>query len=171
MPYKKHKQYRLYGYDYSQNGAYFITIVTKNRIHYFGEIVNGEMQLSPIGKFVEENFSIISDKIKYMQIDEWEILPNHLHLIVSILNKNTEYTPAFGLQPLVKKSVSSFINHLKGTIKRWCNENNFENFAWQARFHDRIIRDAKEYSNISNYIQKNVENWDMDNEIFGRNTP
>ena len=63
MTYKKHKQYRLYGYDYSQPGSYFITIVTKDRKHFFGEILNGQMIFSQIGQYIVDNFIRISEKM------------------------------------------------------------------------------------------------------------
>ena len=162
MAYKKHKQYRLFGYDYSQHGAYFITIVTKDRQHFFGEISKGEIQYSPIGEYIKQNFSIISDRIDYLYIDNWVIMPNHLHLIIVITNQKEDYTQITGLSPLNSKSISSFVNHLKGNIKRWCNENDFTNFSWQDRFHDRIIRDTDEYNRISQYIDNNILNWEKD---------
>jgi putative transposase len=67
MAYKKHKQYRLPGFDYSFNAAYFITIVTKNREHFFGKVKEGEMFLSEIGKYIEENFKIIENTISHIQ--------------------------------------------------------------------------------------------------------
>ncbi|MFN8347658.1 MAG: transposase [Spirosomataceae bacterium] len=194
MAYKRYKQYRLQGYDYARNGAYFITIVTKNREHWLGEITAGTLILSEIGKQVEANFSIIANKISHLQVEEWVIMPNHLHLIVTIENnkpdveirpdtdvpvgtrleacsyrnhsdENDSHNNAYpGLRPLDKQSVSAFINHLKGQIKRWCNENGHSDFAWQARFHDRIIRDDREYFAIANYIQNNVANWENDSE-------
>lgn len=164
MAYKKHKQYRLFGYDYSQQGAYFITIVTKDRQHFFGEISNEEMHYSPIGEYVEQNFSVISEKIDYLYIDNWVIMPNHLHLIVVITNQKEEYTQITGLSPLNSKSISSFANHLKGNIKRWCDANGFSDFSWQDRFHDRVIRDAEEYNRISQYIDNNILNLEKDDE-------
>lgn len=81
---KTRKRFRLAGYDYSQNGTYFITIVTKNRIPFFGEIRNKEMLLSHIGDFVEHNFLIIQEKLEAIKVDEYVIMPDHLHLIISI---------------------------------------------------------------------------------------
>ena len=92
-------------------------------------------------------------------------MPNHIHLIVEIVNK--EYKePVFvkGLQPLVQGSISSFINHFKGKIKKWCTDNNITDFFWQRRFHDRIIRDDEEYARIKEYINANIMNWDKDTE-------
>jgi len=79
-------------------------------------------------------------------------------------NNDKEYQYPTGIGPLIKNSVSSFINHLKGKIKRWCNENRYSEFHWQARFHDRIIRNAHENDLISKYIQNNVANWESDDE-------
>ena len=158
--YKQHKQYRLPGYDYSQNGLYFVTMVTKNRNRYFGKIEEQQSMLSPIGKYMEDNFRMLSEKESEIKITEYVIMPDHIHLILSIENNATkEYQPTAGIGPLVKGSASSFINHLKGNIKKWCNENGHPYFAWQARFHDRIIRDAGEHERISKYLQNNVINW------------
>ena len=163
MAYKKHKQFRLFGFDYSKSGAYFITINTKDRENYLGEIENGIMYLSDIGKYVDENFKKIEDKIDYLQVDEYQIMPNHIHLIITILENNNKGDIVTGIRPLVSKSISSFCNHLKGNISSWCLKNGKE-FDWQPRFHDRIIRNQIEYLLISNYIKKNVSNWEKDKE-------
>jgi ribonuclease HI len=161
LAYKKHKQYRLFGFDYSKLGAYFVTINTKNRIHYFGEIENEVMHLSEIGRYVEDNFKKIEEKLAHLQVDEYQIMPDHIHLIITIIERNLASKPVMGLAPLNKKSISSFCNHLKGNITNWCTMSNFE-FKWQARFHDRIIRNKDEYFRISEYIQRNVANWEKD---------
>lgn len=178
--YKKHKQHRLYGYDYSSNGYYFVTIVTNGRIHYFGKIVNHEMHLSDIGRLVQKNIKLfhrlkngepdpanpyLQNESLLIMITEHVIMPNHIHMIVEILNKNTlsQNKAVTGLSPLTKGSLSSFINHFKGKIKRQCNENGYE-FNWQSRFHDRIIRNNEELNRIIIYIQNNIINWKVDKE-------
>jgi putative transposase len=178
--YKKHKQYRLYNFDYSQDGHYFITIVTKGRQHLFGKIVNREMIYAPIGDYVKNNILkfyvdeslenpylnnpyFVNGNTTLIGITEWAVLPNHIHVIIEIINKvEKEYTTITGLSPLSKGSVSSFANHFKGNVKKWCNENDFGDFNWQSRFHDRVIRNAAEYDRIAKYIQNNVLNWDSD---------
>jgi putative transposase len=158
--YKQHKQYRLPGYDYSQNGLYFITIVTKNRQTYFGKIEEQQSILSSIGKYMDDNIRTLSEKISEIKVTEYVIMPDHIHLILSIENNaSKEYETTEGIRPLIKGSTSAFINHLKGNIKRWCNENGHPYFAWQARFHDRIIRNADEHDRISAYLKNNVINW------------
>jgi len=179
--YKQKKQYRLFGYDYSASGFYFVTVLTKNRLPYFGSIENNEMNYLPIGKCAMENIQkFCEDKSadnpyhrnpyyvkgsEYLiSIDNWVIMPNHIHLIVEILKQdNQEMSFAQGLQPLQMGSLGSFMNHFKGKVKRFANENQIE-FEWQARFHDRIIRDDREYTSISQYIDMNIQNWKTDIE-------
>lgn len=177
---KTHKQYRLYSFDYSRDGFYFITIVTKNRQHYFGNVATGQMMYSKIGEYTKTNILkfykdesldnpyknnpyFINNSPSIIGITEWVILPDHMHFIIEIINKeDKEYTSVTGLSPLIKGSVSLFVNHFKGNVKKWCNENNLRDFNWQSRFHDRVIRDDEEYDRIATYIQNNVLNWKED---------
>ena len=200
MSFKIKKQYRFKGYDYSNEGSYFITIVTKNRQSYFGDIENEQFIPSAIGKIVLENITkfiidyslpnpninnhyFINNENKIIGISEYMIMPNHIHLIVDIVIVGTrlvgtrleacsynENQPKKiitynngQLHSLIPKSISSFVNHFKGKIKRQANEQQLE-FDWQARFHDRIIRDDDEQIRIINYIRNNVMNWKNDNE-------
>jgi REP element-mobilizing transposase RayT len=83
---------RLPGWDYGQTGYYFVTICTKDRLHFFGELVLEEIQLSPIGEIVAQEWiktEIIRSNVK---LDEWVIMPNHMHMIVVITHK-IEPTP------------------------------------------------------------------------------
>lgn len=184
MPYKSQKQYRYKEYDYSQDGFYFVTICCKNREMFFGDIKNGKMQLSEIGKIAEKFWLEIPDHFIFMKLDKFVIMPNHIHGIIEIDNcrnncrnaprrvpvnnassvgmnasveKNAPRRVPTGIQPLVNNSLSSVINHFKGNIKRFCNKNNLEYFAWEARFHDRIIRNNNELNRIRQYIINNPE--------------
>lgn len=120
LMYKKHKQYRLFNFDYSQDGYYFITIVTKDREHFFGEIVNRQMIYTPIGEYAKNNILkfyadeildnpyqnnplFINNTSSVIGITKWSILPNHIHLIIEIINKEVkEYTTITGLSPYQK---------------------------------------------------------------------
>ena len=75
---------RLQGYDYGQNGAYFITICTANREHYFGEIANGKMNLNELGKMAEKYWLEIPNQFSFVKLDEYVIMPNHTHGILII---------------------------------------------------------------------------------------
>ncbi|MEO6355714.1 MAG: transposase [Ferruginibacter sp.] len=177
MVYKKHKQYRLPGSDYSASGDYFITICTKDRYHHFGKISlikkAATITLTDIGSLVAESIAAIPAKFKHVTLGETVVMPNHIHLIISIPFSAGMATskpsplqqtiaPYKGLKPLTPGSVSSVINHFKGHVKKWCNANGYDYFKWQPRFHDHIIRSSSSYNRISNYIANNVFNWALD---------
>jgi REP element-mobilizing transposase RayT len=75
---------RLKGYDYSQPGAYFVTVCTWNKECLFGRIVDGEMHLNDYGKVVQEEWLRSAEIRREIMLDEWVIMPNHIHAIVVI---------------------------------------------------------------------------------------
>ncbi|HAF63212.1 MAG TPA: transposase, partial [Anaerolineaceae bacterium] len=75
---------RLQGYDYSQDGTYFVTLCTHNRENMLGEIKNGEMVLNEYGKIVSESWEWLSVQYDYIELDAWVIMPNHMHGIIVI---------------------------------------------------------------------------------------
>lgn len=77
---------RLQNWDYSTNGAYFITICTKNRKHFFGTIQNGNMQLSEIGKLADQYWLEIHNHFSFIELGNFVIMPNHVHGIIIINN-------------------------------------------------------------------------------------
>jgi len=80
---------RLQNWDYSSNGCYYITICTHDRSHYFGTIQNGEVAFSDMGKIVEQYWCEIPNHFPFVQLDEWVIMPNHVHGIIAIENFGT----------------------------------------------------------------------------------
>lgn len=167
---------RLQNWDYAWNAAYFVTICTQNRECYFGDVVDGEMQLSEIGKIVKtewiKTFEIRPDM--NLQLGEWIIMPNHFHAIIIIgenkynshrtdamhcVSSNTTTTKnKFGPQ---SKNLASIIRGLKSAVTTHTRKKHID-FAWQPRFHDHIIRNADEYKRIENYILNNPKNWKGD---------
>jgi putative transposase len=75
---------RLKGYDYTQKGAYYITIDVLDRTHLFGDIQNGKTVLSEAGKIVYEKWLWLFEEYNYIDYDEWVIMPNHFHGIIII---------------------------------------------------------------------------------------
>jgi REP element-mobilizing transposase RayT len=174
---------RLASWDYSSNGRYFITVCTKKRNDYFGQIINGEMQLSEIGKIARQCWMEIPDHFLFVNLDEFVVMPNHMHGIIiidtpvmnggivetghalSLLRRpprqlpQQQYHPRFRNQG--KNSISSMVGSCKSAVTKWCNENHIS-FGWQTRFHDHIIRDDNEFERIRNYIMNNPANWEMD---------
>lgn len=173
-------------HDYN-GGIYFITICTKNHDHYFGSINDGAVHLSEIGKYADENLKNVALHYPCAEIPLFVVMPNHLHAIVIIDGGNdggngndagnVETRRASSLQPeqppqttknekmqnISKEQslLSICIGGFKSAVTKFANENKID-FAWQARFHDRVICNSNEMNRIVNYIENNVSRWDSD---------
>ena len=167
---------RLKYWDYSSVGFYFATICTYQKHCYFGEIVEGEMRLSEIGKIAKKYWLEIPKHFKNIGLDEFIIMPNHIHGIIVIeykINNNVETRHGVSLQKnennfnqfskMVKNSISSIINQFKSSVKRYANKNKIP-FHWQPRFYDHIIRNEKSLDEIRQYIKTNPLKWEDDEE-------
>jgi REP element-mobilizing transposase RayT len=165
--YKDQKQYRLPTYNYGRSGVYFITICVQNKLPAFGSITNGRMTLSAIGEVVAICWTEIPMHYDGVRLDEWVIMPDHVHGILILKSnpndslQNQEDTTSAGLRPLRPGSIPAIINQFKGSVKRWCNQNSYPDFAWQAKYHDHIIRDRNSLHNIREYIIRNPESWEQ----------
>ncbi|HBI17622.1 MAG TPA: hypothetical protein DDY52_05800 [Candidatus Moranbacteria bacterium] len=159
---------RLKGYDYSQNGVYFITICLKDRKHSFGKIVNEKMILGEIGKITQKFWQEIPNHFPFVTLDEYQIMPDHLHGIIEIScnqintvetqhccvsKSNTFYQIKSGSLPVIIRSFKSIVTKTVNI--------NFSNlkFNWQSGFYDRIIRNEIELNKIREYIQNNPKMW------------
>lgn len=172
---------RLTGWDYGQNGYYFVTICTANREHLFGAINRDEMILSAIGNIVLQEWKKSFEIRAELFCDAFVIMPNHIHAILRIekpdkmdgdgcpvethgrasLQRNRS---PHGVARRSPKSVSSFVAGFKSAATKRINE--FRNTpklpVWQSRFHDHIIRDEKSYHLIRKYIINNPALWQED---------
>ncbi len=166
---------RMVGYDYSQTGLYFVTICTRGREKYFGEVKEGAMELSGIGEIVKEELLKTGEIRPNVNIDEWVIMPNHVHVIIALDNQAVEthcnaslqremnYKNTFGPQ---RNNLSSIVRGFKGAVaRRVVKELNISNFAWQSRFHDHIIHDDRSLEKIRQYILENPTKW-FEDEMF-----
>ncbi len=151
-------------WDYSSEGAYFITICTKNRTHYFGEIIDSEMHLSEIGKIAEKEWlkTIEMRSDMNLKLGEFIVMPDHFHGIVFFNGNEADALHCvqnnpnkFGPQ---SKNLASIIRGFKSAVKTYASKNNIE-FAWQSRYHDHIIRDLFQLDRISKYINQNPQHW------------
>lgn len=101
----RRKNIRLKYYDYSEEGMYFITICTRNRIKLFGEIETKEIKLTKVGKIVEKSIINLEKIYNNITIDEYIVMPNHIHIIIIINEKNN-------------LTISRIINQYKGRITK-----------------------------------------------------
>ncbi len=164
---------RLPGHDYGANGYYFITICTKNRERLFGQIKQDEMEYSVIGKIAENFWKQIPVHFDFVLLDEWVIMPDHMHGIIVINNKRMVETHNYvetrhgaSLQEnnknkfgkLYNNSLQSIINHFKGSVTRFANHHHIP-FVWQPRYYERIIRNERELNIVRRYIRNNPKMW------------
>jgi REP element-mobilizing transposase RayT len=163
---------RLQNWDYSDNGYYFVTICTKERNHYFGEIINNEMNLLEIGKIAQKYWLEIPKHFPFVELDEFVVMPNHIHGIV-IINDRRNSVCRDVINHVSTGNIFSKISQMNknslGKIIRWHKgRTTFEirkqqiNFSWQSRFHDHIIRNEKSLYYIRQYIRDNTINWNAD---------
>jgi len=172
-PAKHHRRsIRLKGYDYTQAGAYLVTICTQGRICLFGEIVDGEMRLNDAGEIVAWTWHDLPNYISNVQLDAFVVMPNHVHGIIIITDPvvvvgagsepaPTEPAPTprmHGLPEIVRqfKTFSARrINDLRGTPGTP---------VWQRNYYEHIIRDEGSLNRIREYILNNPSRWEMDQE-------
>ncbi len=215
---------RLKGYDYASPGAYFVTICTQNREHFFGGIEGENMQLSDMGKIAENIWRKIPDHFVNMTLDEFVVMPNHVHGVIHILDSDDHRNEMTGdsissnrrggidsdndarLSPTPSDainrvnnatadksslrrrdainrvstnistragapSLSRIIRWYKGRTTYEIRKNGNPHFAWQARFHDHIVRDDVSLNRIRAYIRENPRNWVQDDLNPSANCP
>lgn len=146
MPFYSRKSPRIPNYDYSQNNYYFITICTHEKKCIFG-LPN---QLNVMGKIVDRHIRNIPNYYENIYIDKYVVMPNHVHLILSL--ENGENNPSI---PLI-------IGQLKRGITKEIHEKDPGLIIWQRSFHDHVIRNQAGYEKIWTYIENNPVKWNED---------
>jgi REP element-mobilizing transposase RayT len=165
---------RLKGYDYSQSGAYFVTIVTWQRERLFGEIVDGEIRLNAFGEIVRAEWERTTEIHREVELGAFVVMPNHFHAIVIFKIDDIATVGADGRPPLpphpplrrqprslgslmagFKSTVTKQINTLRGTPKMP---------VWQRNYYEHLIRNADEANRIHLYIESNPVHWADDEE-------
>lgn len=155
------KSTRLPGWDYSSPGFYFITICTKDRRSHFGKIINAAVHLSQVGNIVYEEWLKTNQIRPNVSFDEFVIMPNHLHGIL-ILNDSTVETTRRGVSTWKPNTLGSIINQFKSKCTKRIRAMGYQDFAWQPRYYDHIIRDERSLTKIRRYIRENPANWACD---------
>ena len=155
MEQPRRKKNRLLNYDYSQNGAYFITICTENRKCLLSTIVGAIIdrpaypRLTAAGKQVEEAIKGIPNYYPNVHLEKYVIMPNHIHLLLMIDTLHG--------RSVIAPTISTIIRHMKGFATR-----NIGYSVFQKSFHDRVIRNDGEYRKIWQYIDNNPTLWMQD---------
>ncbi len=164
-------------HDYS-GGSYFVTVCTQNKTHYFWEIHNEKMHLSPIGEYCTQQLENVSAHYPYAEIPLYVVMPNHIHAIIRIddnepvsADSHRTHGPCVDgsdklrthgpCVPTQRTALSVVIGGLKRAVTMFAQRNNIE-FRWQGRYHDHIIRGTRDGNLISEYIENNVARWASD---------
>jgi putative transposase len=178
---------RLQGYDYSQAGVYFVTLVTWRREALFGEIVNAEMILNRYGEIVQKWWLEIHIHFPNVETGAFVIMPNHVHGIIFILDgRGTVSVPrddgeigffqkddvvgeiqGGGTPPLRQPTLGQIIAYFKYQSTK--EMNTVENAGvvtkfWQRNYYEHVIRNEKDLQNKTDYIEANPLLWGEDDE-------
>ena len=156
----RRKTTRLKAYDYSAPGYYFLTLCTKDKQKLLCDIVGTglldgpQVQLTKYGQIADGQLQTMKDFYPDIRLDKYVIMPNHIHLLVQLLDCGRE--PSGRPVPTDSK-IARFV----GTFKRFCNKQYGINI-WQNRSHDHVIRGERDYVKIWEYIDNNPQRWAED---------
>lgn len=166
----RRRSIRLIKYDYSQAGGYFITICTHNCKNIFGKVVDGVMISNEYGNIVESEWIKTAKIRRNVLLDEYVIMPNHMHVIIMIIDdgrgtlQRAPTVEQFG-KP-VSNSIPTIIRLFKSTTTKQVNQiRNTPTFpVWQRNYYEHVIRNEEKLYKIRQYIQNNPLSWHLDRE-------
>ena len=167
---KSRRSIRLSGYDYSQAGAYFVTICAKKRNSVFGEISGDEMNPNAFGNIVIKCWMAIPQHFGFAELDEFVLMPNHIHGILVLADqpgRGTIYRALAGVERFgdpTPDSLPTIIRTFKAAATRQINRDSGPLVVWQRGYYEHVIRDEKELNRIRQYIVENPLKWATDRE-------
>jgi len=160
---------RLNGYDYTQAGAYFVTVVTQARESLFGEVAGGEMRLNRYGEIVLKWWDAIPEHFPNVETDAFVIMPNHVHGIIMIGDdrRGTGTVPQGGeIPPLRKPTLGQIVAYFKYQSTKEINamKGGPVTRLWQRNYYEHIIRNQQDLELTWLYVESNPAQWETDNE-------
>jgi len=156
---------RLRDFDFSQNGAYFVTICTTRRLCLLGNIEDGDVRLSPVGQVVRLLWQDLPRHTPGLTIDAWVVMPNHLHGIVALSGSTVTGAPGANLLSGPRPgSLGVAIGGFKSAVSREIAANHLSPVRplWQRNYYERVIRNDQELDAIRRYIADNPLGWNDD---------
>lgn len=177
-PQKHHRRsIRLKGYDYSQAGAYYFTIVAQNRAELFGHVVDGEMQLNDAGEMLWEQWTVLPSRFANVELDEFIVMPNHVHGILLITDREQTQMgegntgQAQGAAPTADLALGNILGAWKSIVSgeyikgvRQTSWEPFDRKLFQRNYWEHIVRNERELDAIRAYIINNPANWAEDDQ-------
>lgn len=165
---RNRRSIRLKGYDYSRNGAYFLTICVNNFESLLGEIQNGEMILNQYGEIVKEIWEDLPNRVSDIDLDEYVIMPNHFHAIL-IIDKSWDSTKVYEELDVYdekdrrKMILPKVVGRFKMLTAKAINQiREIEGSFWQRNYYEHIIRNEEDCQRIREYIINNPMQWELD---------
>ncbi len=164
MEMPQRKPNRIEGYDYSQDGAYFVTVCTQDRKKILSRISVGtpvpgcpqipQVELLRHGQIADKIVRQLNDFYDHISVDKYTVMPDHIHLLITIRGGH----PRTGV-PTSTSEIARFV----GTFKRFCNKEYGENI-WQSRYYDHVVRNQQDYNEVWEYIENNPVKWVISKE-------
>jgi putative transposase len=173
---------RLRSFDYSAPGAYFVTLVTQDRVALFGEVVEREMRMNAAGEMVRATWHALPERFRGIEVGESVVMPNHFHGIVVLLgnvgaglvpartpkdSNPRAATRAAPTKPTLGIVIGAFKSLAARSYMRGVEEEGwpaFQQRLWQRNYYEHILRDEADWDRIHRYIQTNPMNWHQDEE-------
>jgi REP element-mobilizing transposase RayT len=163
--YVSRKATRLPGYDYSQAGGYFVTLCVEARQCIFGTVEDGEMRLNPLGRMIHEVWGGLASHYSLIAMDEFIVMPDHLHGIVFLTGDETGKRPdgAIDLPTLIRNFKNFTVREQRKGVQqeRWTA---VPLGLWQRDYHDHVIRNERDLAAIREYIASNPMRWHLERE-------
>ncbi len=176
---------RLQGFDYSREGAYFVTICTRNRECLFGDVVDGQMRLNGVGRSVQTFWDAMPERFPPIESDAFVVMPNHVHGILfnvgAALAPPKQVKAGFALPsggaassaPTGPASITTLGNVLRAfksisaiSVNRLLSRSGQP--LWQRNYYEHVIRDEESLNRLREYIATNPLRWELDRENPGR---
>jgi REP element-mobilizing transposase RayT len=150
--------------DYSR-GWYFVTVCTKEKKCSLGQAVDGQIMLSAAGLIAEAEMKAVATHYSNVIIDRYVVMPNQVHAIV-VIEGDHVYSPVetrLAASPVgAHGRLPNIVGGYKAGVSRICHAKGLLGFAWQARFHDHILRSNVSVNSVRDYIDHNPQNWLLD---------
>ena len=165
-PDKHHRRsIRLQGYDYSQAGAYFVTVVAHQRECLFGDVVGGGVVLNEFGRVVANTWEWLENQYSYVALETWVVMPNHFHGILLIQDDGrggSRTAPT----PMKRKPLGRLIGAFKTVSTKQINllRDTPGIPIWQRNYYEHVIRNDDDLNRIHRYIESNPSMWADDDE-------
>lgn len=171
MGYRRRNSLRHKSFDYTSAGAYFVTFCAKHGRCLFGQVVDGEMLLNPLGEIAHQAWKTIIERRSNAYLDEHVIMPNHGHALIWLHVAPEEMQPARPTKPrkfgdAIAGSLSTLVGSYKSLVTQRAERCGLiiDPSLWQANFHDRIVRGEQELQRIRDYIRTNPARW-LDDQL------